>query len=150
MPEKFTLQPLLDLMRDRTDEATRQLGQLIAAEQNAKGRLQLLSRYREEYAQRFREAQAQGLTLQSWQNYQDFLAKIDEAITQQDSIVAASEQNTAAGQQHWQEQHTRMKAIDTLSVRHWEAQEKKANKQEQKQLDEFAAQSYQRGKNPDQ
>jgi flagellar FliJ protein len=146
MPEKFTLQPLLDLMRDRTDEATRQLGQLIAAEQDAKGRLQLLSQYREEYAQRFRDAQAQGLTLQSWQNYQDFLAKIDEAIAQQGSIVVASRQNTAAGQQRWQEQHTRMKAIDTLSVRHWKAQDKKANKQEQKQLDEFAARNYRSNK----
>jgi flagellar FliJ protein len=146
MPEKFTLQPLLDLMRDRTDEATRQLGQLIAAEQNAKGRLQLLSQYREEYVQRFRDAQTRGLTLQSWRNYQEFLAKIDEAITQQGNIVTASEQNTAAGQQHWQEQHTRMKAINTLSVRHWEAQDKKANKQEQKQLDEFAARNHQRGK----
>jgi flagellar FliJ protein len=146
MPEKFTLQPLLDLMRDRADEATRQLGQLIAAEQNAKERLQLLSQYREEYAQRFRDAQTQGLTLQSWRNYQEFLARIDEAIAQQGGIVAASEQNTAAGQQHWQEQHTRMKAIDTLSVRHWEAQDKKANKQEQKQLDEFAARNHQRGK----
>jgi flagellar FliJ protein len=146
MPEKFTLQPLLDLMRDRTDEATRQLGQLIAAEQNAKGRLQLLSQYREEYAQRFRDAQVEGLTLQRWQNYEDFLSKIDEAITQQGNIVAASEQNTAAGQQHWQEQHTRMKAIDTLSVRHWKAQDKKANKLEQKQLDEFASRSFQRGK----
>jgi flagellar FliJ protein len=146
MPEKFTLQPLLDLMRDRTDEASRQLGQLIAAEQNAKGRLQLLSQYREEYAQRFREAQVEGLTLQRWQNYEDFLSKIDEAITQQGNIVAASEQNTAAGQQHWQEQHTRMKAIDTLSVRHWKAQDKKANKLEQKQLDEFASRSFQRGK----
>ncbi|GHU42248.1 flagellar FliJ protein [Betaproteobacteria bacterium] len=146
MPEKFTLQPLLDLMQERTDEATRQLGQLIAAEQNAKGRLQLLSQYREEYAQRFREAQAQGLTLQSWQNYQEFLARIDEAITQQDNIVAASEQKTAEGQQRWQEQHTRLKAIDTLSVRHWKAQDKKANKLEQKQLDEFSIRSYQRVK----
>ena len=146
MPEKFTLQPLLELMQDRTDEATRQLGQLIAAEQNARGRLQLLSQYREEYAQRFREAQTQGLTLQSWQNYQEFLAKIDEAITQQGAIVAASEQKTAAGQQHWQAQHTRLKAIDTLSVRHWKAQDIKANKLEQKQLDEFAIRSYQRVK----
>ncbi|MDR1888294.1 MAG: flagellar export protein FliJ [Zoogloeaceae bacterium] len=146
MPEKFTLQPLLDLMRDRTDEATRQLGQLIAAEQNAKGRLRLLSQYREEYAQRFRDAQTAGLTLQSWQNYQDFLAKIDEAIAQQGNIVAASEQNTAAGQQHWQEQHTRMKAIDTLSIRHQKTQDKKQNKLEQKQLDEFAIRSYQQVK----
>jgi flagellar FliJ protein len=137
--QKFTLQPLLDLMRERTDEATRKLGLLIAAEQNARNRLQLLVQYREEYAQRFREAQNAGLTLQSWQNYQDFLARIDEAIHQQTDMVKTAGQNTAVGQQHWKEQNTRMKAIDTLAVRHWKAEDKKANKLEQKQLDEFAA-----------
>jgi flagellar FliJ protein len=43
MSRDFSLQPLLDLMRDRADEATRRLGQLVAAEQNARGRLKLLT-----------------------------------------------------------------------------------------------------------
>ena len=60
MAQAFSLQPLLELMQTRTDEATRQLGKLIAAEQNAKSRLQMLEQYREEYAQRMREATAQG------------------------------------------------------------------------------------------
>ncbi len=143
MSKDFTLQPLLDLMHDRADEATRQLGQLVATEQNARGRLELLSQYRAEYAQRFRDAQTQGLTLQAWQNYQDFLAKIDEAIQQQQEVVNASARNTEAGQQHWKEQNTRLKAIDTLAHRHATAVQKKENRQEQKQLDEFAARRFQ-------
>ncbi|MDR0673440.1 MAG: flagellar export protein FliJ [Zoogloeaceae bacterium] len=134
---EFTLQPLLDLLNERADEAARQLGRLIAAEQDARARLALLCQYREEYAHRFCEAQTAGLTLSSWRNYQEFLGKIDEAIRQQDALVENSAQNTAAGQEHWRKQHIRMKAIDTLSIRHRSAEEKKALRQEQKQTDEF-------------
>ena len=143
MPQKFTLQPLLELMRDRTDEATRRLGQLVAAEQSARSKLQLLQDYRTEYVQRFQEAQAQGLTLQAWQNYQAFLNKIDDAIRQQTTQVDASAQNTVAGQQHWQTQNTKLKAIDTLSVRHDKKVQHQENRQEQKLLDEFASRRYQ-------
>jgi len=135
---RFSLQPLLDLMRERTDEATRKLGLLIAAEQSARGQLQLLTQYREEYLASFRAAQDAGLTLQSWRNYQEFLTQLDEAIRQQTMQVAASAENTARGQKHWKEQNTRMKAIDTLSVRHQRAEEKKFLKQEQKQHDEIS------------
>jgi flagellar FliJ protein len=134
---KFTLQPLLDLLNERADEAARQLGRLILAEQDARARLTLLCQYREEYAQRFREAQMAGLTLSAWRNYQEFLGKIDEAIRQQGAQVENSAQNTAAGQEHWRQQHTRMKAIDTLALRHQRAENKKALRQEQKQTDEY-------------
>ena len=80
MPQAFSLQPLLELMQTRTDEATRKLGQLIAAEQNQRSRLQMLEQYREEYAQRLREATANGITRLILRNYQDFLARIDEAV----------------------------------------------------------------------
>ena len=42
MAQPFSLQPLLELMQTRTDEATRQLGKLIAAEQSQRSRLQML------------------------------------------------------------------------------------------------------------
>lgn len=150
MPKAFSLQPLLELMQDRTDEATRRLGQLVAAEQSARSRLQLLGQYREEYVQRFRDAQSEGLTLQALQNFQAFLNKIDEAITQQQGLVDTSAQNTAHGQQDWQAQNTRLKAIDTLAVRHSNALRHQEGKQEQKQLDEFSSRRYQDGlQNPD-
>ncbi len=146
MSQNFTLQPLLDLMRDRTDEATRQLGKLIAAEQNARSRLQMLEQYRAEYAERMRAGIAQGLTIQAINNYQEFLQRIDTAIEQQARQVQLSESETGRGKQHWQEQNTRMKAIDTLAVRHDEKLRAQENKQEQKLLDEFSSRQFTRRK----
>jgi len=142
MAQPFSLQPLLELMQTRTDEATRRLGQLIAAEQSAKSRLQMLEQYREEYAQRLRDAIAQGITQMVLRNYQDFLARIDDAISQQRSAVHASEKSTAAGQEHWKAQNKRLKAIDTLSVRHDSRERYRENKQEQKLLDEFSTRNF--------
>ncbi len=129
-------------MQTRSDEATRQLGKLIAAEQNAKSRLQMLEQYREEYAQRLRDATEQGITRSILKNYQDFLARIDQAITQQDMAVRHSESSTAAGQDHWKEQNKRLKAIDTLSVRHDVRERLHSGKQEQKILDEFSTRKF--------
>jgi len=150
MAQPFSLQPLLELMQTRTDEATRTLGKLIAAEQSQRSRLQMLEQYREEYAQRLRESIAQGITRLVMLNYQDFLARIDEAIAQQKLAVENSERSTKAGQEEWKAQNKQLKAIDTLSQRHDARERQRENKIEQKLQDEFTTRKFGRPKNPDQ
>lgn len=145
MTRPFTLQPLLELMQTRADESTRRLGQLIAAEHSAKSRLELLVQYREEYAQRYRDAAATGLTPMALRNFQDFLARIDEAIDQQGQAVSESATNTANGQAAWREQNKRLKAIDTLSQRHEARERYRENKEGQKEQDEFVGRRYAAG-----
>src|SRR5574343_2079642 len=142
MGQPFSLQPLLDLMQTRTDEATRALGKLIAAEQSQRSRLQMLEQYREEYAQRLREAVAQGITRLVMLKYQDFLARIDEAIEQQRIAVQDSERNTKVGQEQWQAQNKQLKAIDTLSQRHDARERYREGKLDQKLQDEFSTRKY--------
>lgn len=139
MAKPFSLQPLLDLMQTRTDEAARRLGQLISAEHNQKSRLKLLEEYREEYNQRFRVSSQAGMTPLAWANFMDFLGRIDEAIAQQRQIVTNSERDTVQGQDHWREQNKRLKAIDTLSDRHAASERYLEGKREQKLQDEFSA-----------
>lgn len=139
MSKPFALQTVLELMQRRADDATQQLARLIAAEQDAKAKLDLLCQYREEYAQRFQSSAQSGMSPLQWKNFQDFLARLDEAIGQQQQALAQSQHRTAEGQAHWQAQRIRLKAIDTLSVRHYRAEEAKENRREQKQVDEYAA-----------
>ncbi|WP_371324749.1 flagellar export protein FliJ [Dechloromonas sp. ZY10] len=144
MSKEFTLQPLLDIMQERSDEATRRLGQLIAAEQNQKSRLQLLENYRAEYAQKMHDAVQIGISPQVLNNYRDFLGRIDEAIEQQRQAVARSESDTRTGQENWRQQNRQLKALDTLAQRH-EARERHAEgKRDQKTQDEFSSRKYAR------
>ena len=139
MTRPFPLQTVLELMQTRADEATQQLARLIASERDAKSKLDLLQQYRDEYATRFREAAQNGMTRIQWQNYQEFLNRLDEAIAQQHQNVAQQERNTAPGQMNWQQQRKNLKAIDTLSDRHFSRENAREVKREQKAQDEFAA-----------
>jgi flagellar FliJ protein len=139
MTQPFPLQTILELMQDRADEATRNLARLIASEKDAKAKLDLLLNYHDEYSGRFRAAAQNGLTQHEWQNFQQFLGRLDEAIEHQRGIVATQVKNTAAGQAQWQEQRKKLKAFDTLSARHFASENAKEEKRQQKLQDEFAA-----------
>lgn len=139
MSKKFHLQSLLDLSNLRLDEAARQLGKLIAGEREAHQRLELLVQYRDEYQARFLAAAGNGLGPDAWRNYQQFLGRLDQAIEQAGAMAAASKQRTAQGQQHWVDQHSKVKAFDTLAQRHQARMAYVENRHEQKQSDEHAA-----------
>ena len=139
MTKPFPLQTVLELMQNRSDEATRELARLIANEKDAKNKLDMLQGYRGEYAERFREASKNGLSQLEWRNFQQFLGRIDEAIELQRGIVATQIRNTAAGQLQWQKQRRKLKAFDTLSTRHFASENARELKRDQKLHDEFAA-----------
>lgn len=137
----FSLQPILELMQSRTDEATRRLANLIAHEKDAKNKFQMLQEYRGEYASRFQRAAQNGISQREWHNYQEFLNRLDEAIDSQAQSVNQQEKNTLAGQALWQQQRVKLKAFDTLSRRHETNELKLEVKREQKVQDEFASRS---------
>ena len=138
MTRPFSLQTVLELTQSRADEAAQQLALLLAAEQDARSKQELLQQYREEYAERFRQMAKNGLTPQEWRNYQEFLNRLDDAVSIQKRTVAQKEQNTANGQQHWKEQQKKLKAMDTLSKRHYASEAAIALKRDQKVQDELA------------
>jgi len=139
MSKDFRLQPLLDLSNLRLDEATRQLGKLIAGEQEAGQRVELLVGYRAEYQARFLEAAGNGLGPDAWRNYQHFLGRLDQAIDQARTMLESSKQRTALGQKRWLDQRGKVKAFDTLAQRHQLRMLLAENRHEQKHSDEHAA-----------
>lgn len=142
MANKFPLQTLLDLSNLRLDEAAKQLGQLIASEQIATRRLELLTNYRDEYQTRFLEAAQQGLGPEAWGNYRAFIARLDDAIVQARQLVEQSQRQTSAGQQEWLARHGKVKAFDTLAERHVLKIQYGELRVEQKQNDEFGARQH--------
>ena len=141
----FPLQSLLDLSQTRMDDAARRLGQLLASEQEVEKTLALLEQYREEYEVRFRQAAQTGLTREEWGNYQSFLGRLDEAVSQQRVLVEASKQRTVDGQKEWLDKRNRVKAFDALSQRHKANEAQGAAKSEQRAQDEHAAKTYRNG-----
>lgn len=139
MSRVFPLQSLLDLSQLRLDEAGRKLGELIAGEQEASRRHDLLVQYREEYRTRFVSAAQEGLRPGQWQNYTRFITRLDEAINQASSAMNHTKQMTVAGQVEWISKRGRVKAFDTLSDRHQSRVAYQDQRQEQKVSDEHGA-----------
>jgi len=142
MADKFPLQTLLDLSNLRMDESAKKLGQLIAGERAASERLELLSNYRDEYHNRFLEAAKNGLRPEEWQNYRNFLDRLDEAINQAKEMHRLSQRQTKVGQDDWLDKRGKVKAFDTLAQRHEQRQQYGQMKAEQKLSDEHAARNY--------
>lgn len=138
----FPLQPLLDLSQARMDDAARRLGELLSSEHEVEKTLAMLMLYREEYEGRFREAARNGMARDEWRNYQSFLGRLDEGIAHQRSLVEASKQRTAAGQQEWLDKRNRVKAFDALSQRHKAQEVRIEAKTEQRAQDEHAAKTF--------
>lgn len=139
MNNNFKLQTLLDLSHARMDDAARQLGQLLSSEQEGAQKLAMLTQYRDEYQRGFQEAARQGLEQAQWANYQAFLARLDQAVAQQQSALEQSKQRTSDGQKVWLAQRNKSKAFDTLSQRHRSESLKAEARAEQKFTDEHAA-----------
>lgn len=149
MSRPFVLQPLLDLSRNHLDSATSELGKLIAHEQDSSRKLELLQNYRSEYVERFRSAVSDGLGVETLRNYGAFMARIDEAIEIQRSLLDQSQRRTSAGKQAWVKQRNRVKAFDTLHERHLEREQQQLQKQEQRASDEHTTNRYARRESPE-
>lgn len=139
---EFPLQTLLELSQQRLDDAARQLGTLLASEHEGEQKLELLQRYRDEYHARFLQAAQRGMGPDEWRNYQTFLGKLDDAIGQQKGMVALAKQKSAAGQQSFMDERTRVKAFDMLSQRHDAREQKAEAKREQRESDEYSAKKF--------
>ncbi len=128
--------PLQQVMQTRLDEAARELGSLLAREQQSQQRLILLQDYRAEYEARFREALNEGIGVEALRNYQIFMGRIDEAIEAQQSELTRSAQGSAAGRQAWLQHRNRGIAIDTLQSRHESSELRRDARAEQTSSDE--------------
>lgn len=136
MIKPFSLQPLMNLAQHQNDSATRKLGQLNKKQQSTQQQLDLLLQYRKDYQTRLQEATLNGMNPAELRNFQQFINKLDEAISQQLKAVEQSKASTQAGRGEFNTAQRKLKSYDTLQQRHIETQNKAAEKFEQKALDE--------------
>jgi flagellar FliJ protein len=132
------LETLLELAQTRTDDATKRLGALHAQGVRMETKLALLLQYRDEYRTRFQMLMRQGLTASDWRNYQEFLDKLDAAVTQQQDALISAQRRLAAGKLAWQSAKRTFNSYDTLAQRQVQAELLRSAKRDQLEADELA------------
>ena len=138
MTKPFTLQPLVNLAQQRNEAATKRLGQLNQQQQTAQEKLDALLLYRKDYQTKFQEAVKNGIEPAELRNFQEFIYRLDEAITQQRQVTSNAERSVQHGREDLIDAQVKMKSFDTLAQRHIEEGKRLEAKLEQKVQDEHA------------
>ncbi len=124
------------------DDNERRLARtLVAFERRAtesEAKLNELERYRTEYEKQFTQRAGRGIGATDLRDYQAFLARLVEAIRQQQAVVRRAQSDRDVERSRWQEAAKRAKALGHV-VEKWQAEERRASdRREQRESDERA------------
>lgn len=127
----------LELAAERHAAAEKLLAQAHARVNDARRTLDTLTRYRGDYAARWRSlTEADSVALS---NFRRFLLKLDEAVSAQQQESRKCTETLHASQAHWSETRRRLKSLELLVDRRLAMQRQRESRLEQKASDEFAA-----------
>jgi flagellar FliJ protein len=143
MASKSQLDTLIELATTASDEAAKRLGAALRMVQEHEGKMQMLTGYRADYAQRFEDALAAGMTPMAYRNFQAFLDKLDNAISGQQQVLLQARQRGEHERSSWLASERKRMSYTTLCNRAAEQAQRVEAKRDQKLMDEHAArQSY--------
>ena len=138
----------LEPVQQIVDDAQRRLALSVAAHEkrvlDGETKLQELQRYKGEYEQQFSQRAGRGIGASDLRDYQAFLARLAEAIRQQQALVARARAEHQAERVKWQEALKRSKALGHV-VERWQAEERHMNdRRDQRESDERAQRKFDR------
>lgn len=144
MSRKPSLDLLINVTHEAVDDAAKLMQHAATERGKAQEQLEMLHAYRLDYAQRLQESAEGGVTASNYLNFRRFLNTLDEAISQQNNIVAQSESRLAAGRLQWQAEKQRLGAFEALQARQRQQQAVIEARREQRASDEIAANLFRR------
>ena len=122
------------------ENAEKRLAQSLAMHERrlneADNKLAELTRYRGEYEQQYTQRAGSGIGVTELRDYQAFLARLTEAMRQQQAVVQRVRAERDAERVRWQDAARRVKAIDHV-VTQWQTEERRvADRRDQRDTDE--------------
>ena len=144
MEKHSSLPTLIELAKNQADAAGKALAQLQTERQKAQAQLDTLHEYRLDYAQRLQQVTESGLSASNYHNFRQFIATLDQAISQQNKVVAQFDTKIQAGKVRWVEENQRLRSYEALQTRQREQALRQQNRREQLATDETSAMLYRR------
>ncbi|MES9993918.1 MAG: flagellar export protein FliJ [Candidatus Thiodiazotropha sp.] len=132
------LKPVQRFAHSKEQKAARVMGQARKNLKQEEAKLEQLKQYHQEYLTRFQQMAAEGMSATQLQEYRAFLAKLDEAINQQQEVVAASIVSHSSSKRAWKKKHSRTQALNKAVDRFREQEQKVADNREQKESDDLS------------
>ncbi|AZV92984.1 flagellar export protein FliJ [Kerstersia gyiorum] len=139
MSDTTPLDTLIDLARQRTDDALQAFGQAQGKCNQARQQLQALHEYCDDYRHNLQHGMGQGMQTATYRNYSSFLDSLDQAIAQQNGILQSQQRQLEALRQRWLDEKRKLDAYVTLATRRTHAADLVAQRREQRAMDEVSA-----------
>jgi len=132
------LGPIARVARQRERDAARQLGDTVRQVELEQKQLDDLFAYREQYIANFQIAGKAGLSVVQLRDYQLFLQRLEDVITQQKKKVLACHENCAQSQENWRDKYGNSKMINKVVEKRRDIEDKEQNSREQREQDDRA------------
>lgn len=139
MKSSKKLRPVMKVAEQREQSAARQLGGSMLQLELQQKQLDELIAYRAKYEQYYLAATQTGLSVAQVRDYQIFLARLVNAITQQRQVVMGSSQDKEASQANWQGARGHSKMINKVVETRQQAERQQINSREQRESDDRAS-----------
>lgn len=136
MKSSQKLRPVARVAQQQERDAARQLGDHMRQLEQQQKQLDDLISYRASYEANYLAATQTGLSVAQMQDYQVFLNRLDNAITQQRQVVTGSSRDRDRCQANWQGAHGHSKMIDKVVEKRQHAEKQQHEKQEQRESDD--------------
>lgn len=133
------LETLQERAEDATGEAMAKLAEMLAGLRDSENRLAMLMNYRDEYRNKMNASTQNGVSVVQLSNFRTFLARLEEAVAQQQADVEHWRIAVDRSRDAWREAEKRARSYGVLNDRRNERTRSAAARVEQKQNDEYAA-----------
>jgi flagellar protein FliJ len=138
MKRSKRLEPVSELAEEEERECALQVAGLQKRLEDAQKRDAELKRYLVEYQSMFQQRAAAGMGVAGLRDYQTFLARLTDAVRQQDSVVSQIEADCARARVKWLEAAARKNAVSKVIESARSEDQKLEERRSQKESDEQA------------
>ncbi|MBF0254991.1 MAG: flagellar export protein FliJ [Gammaproteobacteria bacterium] len=136
MTSSARLKPVHGFAERKEQDAARAFGDTQQKLQGEMDKLEQLRHYRREYLERFHSAAREGIQAKRMLEYQAFIAKLDEAISEQERILGFARETNNRAKTTWMQKQSRSKALGKVVEHHQVREQQVRDKREQKDMDE--------------
>lgn len=136
------LQLLAKVQLEKEEKLQAQFVQAQQFAQMAADKYSGLANYRTDYIRQSQQRGAEGIASRQFNQYLNFITKLDQALTQQNMQVQQAQRVAEMRRNAWLLMQTKRKALDLLIDKELQAGYVRGQKQEQKMLDEMATQQF--------
>ncbi len=129
-------QAIQRIARKKENDAAARFGQARRQRDEARQRLRELQDYRAEYLDRYAAAVAAGEAAARLQEYQVFITRLEQAIAEQQRILARRQMACEQARQTWNGEYTHSRAIGRVVERKTEEEAQDRARREQRLIDD--------------